>query len=517
MNRKLLPFTIIVFMLCTAGICVLVLRPGLFSNQDKQEHYRTRIIIPYETGSYVPDSAEAERMAWEDSVSIKASLSDGEIVISVLNRDFDGDSIEEQIVAFHRPMEAASPVYLSYIVYDEKSQSYRRLWNVPTAATRPGTVSLYTQDLTGNRNECILLTGMNDMGEQTMTIFQRDYLAGDEQPFVKIAELQIDGSIAIQETGRSLAYQQGLSNGQPFLIAVYGPDTASNNILDQMEVTYAFNERTGLYEQYKITRIPGSQIEQHRLKELLSGEKGVFENFIHDLWYYVSPQGTLDKSQYIYFDPANREIIFFGDETQQVFNWHQSSPTRYGLYVSSQNVSVTTMRRNLDIELESLDSIRLRVSEDLRLKIIVSASWNGSYRRAGTIAGVSVKNTNQTERNIASYIDAVYDSSLGRLRFFRNGLYELSSNNIIQKGRYVFFQVNGQNLLELRPEPQVRGSESRDNSNTRLIYLVDTAGKNDERTNSAPENLSLSRVRLGATGIQYLHEGQITLMPVEGI
>lgn len=503
MNRISLLSTIGVFLACAVGIIIFALGP--FDERNTREHRPTRVVIPHETGGGY-DSAAAEQMALEDSVSIKAPLNDGEIAVSVLNQDLDGDSIDEQIVAFRNLLETKSPVSITCIGYDERIKGYRRLWSASTAATRPGTISLYTQDITGDRSACVIITGMNSYGEHTMTVFRQSAVAGS--PFTKIAEIRIDGSITVQETGRSQAYHQGIANGQPYTIAAYGHDRHSANILDQIETIYTFNPASGLYEQGKATRIPGSQIEQRRLRELLSGEKGVFENFINDLWYYVSPEGTVDKSQYIYFDPVNREIIFFGDETQQVFNWINSNPTRYGLYISSQNISVTTLRRFLDIELESLDQVRLRVFEDVRLKIAVSASWDGSYRRAGNTA----RSGDENRGTVSPFIDAVYDSALGRLHFFRNGMYELSASGAIRKGRYVFFRINGQELLELRTGTELSPEKPKPESSARLVYLVDPSLNEDAE---APASLNLSRVRLGAMGIQDLHEGQIVFSIVQ--
>jgi hypothetical protein len=446
-------------------------------------------------------------MAREDSLNAKVPLGDGEIVVAVLTQDFDGDLSEEQIIAYRNLLEIESPIYIAYIDSDESHRAYKRVWSSPTAATRPGTLSLFTQDLIGDRSVCIILSGMNGLGEHTLTIFRKNEQARSE-PFNKIAELRIDGSIVIQETERSQAYQHGISKGQSFTIAAYGHDYDSANILDQVEITYAYNPGNGLYEQRKMTRVPGSQIEQRRLRELLSGDRSVFEEFINDLWYYVSPQGTLDSRQYIYFDPHNKELIFFGDEAQQVFTWQNSSPTRYGLYISSQNISVTTLRRFLDIELESLDSIRVKVFEDVRLKINVNAAWDGSYRRAAAVGTSPQKNT----ETVIPYIDAVYDSSLGRLIFSRDGIYELHSKTGIKKGRYEFFYINGQELLELRENSHSEnGAENV--KGTRELFR--TAGVPKAGAKPPLKNLDLSRVRLGTTGIQDLHEPAIIFVPAE--
>jgi hypothetical protein len=482
-----------------AAICAAILiltLSGVFQmlfRAKNQEQRRTRIVIPQENTN--KGDSDAERMAYEESINTWIAMEDGEIIITVLTQDFNNDALEEQIVAYRNLLENDSPIYLTYVNYDEQKKTYRRLWNVPTAAARLGTISLYTQDLLGDRNNCVILLGMNDRGEHTLTAFHRNPQAPLIQPFAKIAELRIDGSILVQELERSQAYHQGFARGQSYPIAAYSHDTASVNILDQIETIYTYNSGSGVYEQSKVTRIPGSQIEQRRLRELLSGEQGVFETFISDLWYFVSPQGTVDSRQYIYFDPEGKEIIFFGDETQQVFTWQHSSPTRYGLYISSQNISITTLRRFLDIELESLDSIRLRVFEDVRLKIAVSGSWDGSYRRAASHEVAA------PQKQFSPYIDALYDSSWGRLRFYPGGTYELSSSGLTRTGYYVFFRAGNQDLLELRPE-----SAGKSAGENRMIYRIDPAGA----------GLSLSRVRLGAAGIQDLHEGQVVLTAVEG-
>jgi hypothetical protein len=524
MNKKKLAVTIVVFTLCAAGIALFALRsshvklpfgaewkPGVKNNPER---YRTRIIVP---GLGNGDSGE--NTAWmenADDYTLKAPLDNEEQIISAFNIDFYNDSIEEQIVAFRsrhvpqpNPSEGVEPelrgsplvsgqVSIAYLSYDEQTGAYRRSWNAPTAASMPGTVSLYTLDLLGDRMDCVILTGMNAEGKHTLTAFQKTEREDLSQPFIKIAEIQVDGSINIQQAERPLAYRQGIAKGQPFTIIAYGQDGDSDNVLDRIEIEYAYNPARRFYEPGRITRIPGSQIEQRRVREILSGNRKVFEEFINDLWYHVSPMGTIDRNQYLYFDPANREIIFYGEDTQQVFSWQHSNTTRYGLYITSQNIAVTTLRRFIDIELESLDSIRMKVSEDVRLKINISASWDGSYRRAGKMY--------ENDSPHGPYTEASYDSSMGRLRFYPNGDYELNSQDGSMKGRYAFFRVNDKDMLELRPD-HAGNSRSTQNNEDRMIYRI-TGQLN------TTENLSLLRVRLGPAGIQELQESQIYLTKV---
>jgi len=444
-----------------------------------------RIITPLEAGAF-PGAGQAGQRSLSENLGTKIPLKEGEIVIAVLNKESEEGLAEEQFALYRNSSDTAGTVYITFFSFDEASRAYKRMWDTATAAVRPETISLYSQDLIGDRNNCIVVTGMNARNEHTMTVFRHSPAVKPEEAYRKIAELQISGSIVIQEAGRTMAYQQGLARGQSYNIASYGPDNSSGNILDQIETVYSFNSSSEQYEQTRVSRIPGSQVEQRRLRELLSGVPGVFENFINDLWYYVSPLGTVDSRQYIYFDPG-REVIFYSDEAQQVYQWQNSTPTRYGLYITSQNVSISTLRRRIDIELESLDRIKLRVSDDIRLRITVNESWDGSYRRAG--AGGSKEPVTQ----ISPAIDALYDSSLGRMQFNSSGEYSINSSGNVRKGRYVFYKINNNDLLELRPE----GSENA----VRMVYKIEAVGG----------SLILSRVRVGSSGIQDMLEPPITL------
>jgi hypothetical protein len=341
----------------------------------------------------------------------------------------------------------------------------------------------------------VLLGGMNAQGQHTLTIFRKapsGHAAAVDGLFRKIAEFSIEGTITVKETERSASYQSGQGSGASFTISAFGRDFDSSNILDQIEVTYAYNGNSGVYEPVRTNRIPGSQVEQRRVRELL-GSRHVFEDFITGLWYQITPQGKINKNQYIYFNPSSQEIIFYGDNILQVFNWTNSIATRYGLYVASQNISVTTLKRSIDIELESLESIRIKVQEDVRLKIGVNNTWDGSYCKAPPPENRSASPP------INAHFDAWYDGPIGKIHFLANGSYELTNGNNFRQGKYAFFYFTDQILLELN-------SENAD-SQGREIYLVE--GETAEL--QTRKSLTLSRVRLGSNGIEKLHERAITL------
>jgi hypothetical protein len=478
-----------------AVIVVLLKNPAeLFRGGDPGPRRQSRVVIPQRGFDGSGDGLSGDEILLrEETLNARVAMNEGEIIAAILTQDLDGDKQDEQIIAYTTAPGggAETPIRIAYISFDPALGGFRRRWSVSTGATRPGTVSLHVQDVLGDRSNCIIVTGMNGAGQHTLTILRRDG-GGEDEPWRKIADIGMDGTITIREAERGQAYRMGQSAGQSFTIAAYGRDPNSENILDQIEIIYRYHEGRGRFEQAQFSRIPGPQVQQRRVRELLSGGAENFEGFIDGIWYHVSPQGTVDLRQYIYFDSLNREIIFCNDETQQVFNWRNSSATRYGLYVSCQNFSVSTLRRSIDIELESLSSLRIKVVEDVRLNISVNNSWDGSYRRTETVE--------QGEEAAAPepYLEAVYDGSIGRLRFNAGGGYELDTGNEIRRGSYTFYAVGGQTVLELRP-----GAVS---GNRREIWLAGQPG---------PDSLSLRRVILSTRGFQPVHEPDVNLTRAE--
>lgn len=486
-------FTVIVFIVCALGIIVLFIFPAPWSAQSAVDERQARVVIPQQLHGGIDDFfSPAEFMVREELMAARVAFDEGEVVVYVLNGIFDGGQIEQQFVAYRNMRDIDSPIYLAFIDFDFASRSYRRIWSAPTAATRQGTINLFTMDLLGDRSLSVLLSGVNSYGEHTLTVFRKNP-AGHDELFSKIAEIVIDGTITVRETERSQAYRMGIAQGASFTIAANGRDPYSANILDQVEIIYAFNPITAFYEERSRTRIPGAQIEQRRVRELL-GNRQAFEEFLSGLWFFTTAGGSIVHHQYIFFDPYSREIIFFGDGSQQVFRWHNSVPTRSGLFISGQNISISSLRRSIDIELESLNSISIRVTEGVRVRFAVASPWDGSYRKAAAPA-LQIR---PLPEQINHHINARFDSSIGQILFLPNGIYEINDGRSVQQGNYAFFSLNGQEILELR------SSEPRSNSISlpeRETFIVE----------SERGNLNLHRVRIGTRGIERLHEAPIML------
>ena len=494
--------TAAIFALAALGIAALLFLPHPWESEGSRAIPQNRMVIPRAAEDWGDDSLSLEeRLANEESSTVKVAFAESEIIAAVLNGNFSGDPMEEQFVAYRNSQNANGPVYLTFIGYDPVLREYKRLWTAPTAAARMGTVGLYTQDILGDRSVSVLLSGMNDSGEHTLTIFRlnpaRNNPPDNEERFSKIAELRTDGNITVREVERTQAYQLGIGPGQSFTIVVSGRDFESANIMDQIETTYAFNAGTGLFEPHGRNRIPGAQVEQRLVKELLDNPEA-FREFIAGLWFHVTPQGTIDGNRYIYFNPASQEVLFFEDGTLQIFTWRNSIVTRLGLYINSQNISISTLRRAIDIQLESLNSIRIRLIEDIRPQFRGgSAPWDGSYRKAFE----PQKAAQDPPDAVNARIDAVYDSAAGKIRFFEDGTFEQTAGETVRRGQYAFFRMSGQELLELR-----FGEHSDPPRETFVVEGADASG----------QTLTLSRVRISVRGIERLDGGALTFTLAAG-
>ncbi|HCM25504.1 MAG: hypothetical protein A2Z99_11365 [Treponema sp. GWB1_62_6] len=476
-----------IFIAVGLGCIWLVLGPSPFGSQRGGVQPQARVVSPQAHGleDEGAESVNAERMAYEDAAIAKVALKDGEVAISVLTQDFDGDPQDEQVIAYCQSSQSDSPVNIAYADFDEATGGWVRVWDAPTAATRSRTVSVFAKDLLGDRSICVVAAGMNGLGEQTLTVFRKSQVP-DREPFERIAELSTDGSVAILESDRSQAYLLGIATGTGFRIATYGRDFESSNILDQIETTYAWDPATGRYERIGAARLPGTQIEQRRVRELLDGSPDKFERFLDGLWYFVGASGTGEEKQYVFFDTQRRELVFYADDTQEVFAWQNSNSTRYGLYLATQNISVVTLRRLIDIELESADSIRMKVFEDVKLKIGVGGRWDGTYRKT---AAAAVQDKGNPGEGAGARLDATYESPSGNIYFTKDGNFSLQLAGAKTEGSYAFFRIGPLELLELRAKGE--------KTVQRATYRVARSGNP-----SGGEGLTLSRVRLGVGGVE---------------
>jgi outer membrane protein OmpA-like peptidoglycan-associated protein len=442
---------------------------------------QTRIVYPQGAGL---SEGEAESATASAGLIAKVALDEGQTVLTVLTQNFDTDEMEEQFIVWRVLANQESPTYLSY-VDKGTSGNYAIEWTLEAPPCKPGTLSLRALDLLGDHGICLVLSGIRSAGEHMLYAWRRVSGAAWEQ----IADISLDGNIAIDEPVRSQAYQRGQTSASPFNITAYSSDPSSGNLLDQIRISYEWDGR--LYRQTNVVRVPGQQVEQQRLQELLSGTVENFEAFLDGIWYLTAADGSIDGRQYIYFDSRSGEVVYYDGDVWQDYRWTASNTTRLGLYLSCQNVSVASMTRQMDVELTSLNTVSIRVTENLNLKIDLGRSWDGVYRKTA-LPGKS----SEVESVVAPYIEADFSGAMGDIHFDEGGLYTRDSgSNSTLLGRYTFYMLSGQKMLDMRPGFGGLAGET---------YLV---------TESSEGSLGLQRVNLTTNGFTTVIGSLYTLLP----
>lgn len=485
-----------VFIAITA-LCVWLIMSHDGENNDKINIIpQTKIIAPLTSGikDDIEPLEEQENLLVDELLSPKVSLESDEQIVSIITQDLYGDQMDEQVLSVRNPDQLDGQIYIILVEYDEYSNGYRRLDKVATGITRPRTYSVFTRDLLGDRSNCLIATGMNSTGEQVMTAFlmRKSIVSGSQNlsNLHKILSLTTDGSIAIQEKERNYAYLQGMSHGDSFNVSTFSRDTESANVLDQIETMYSWEPATNRYERSGTARIAGVQIEQKMLNEILDGTVERFEDFLSGMWTKIEHDGpTTDlASDNLYFDKHRQELVFLTEESQEVYEWINVTPLRYGLYLSTKNLSIPTLRRLISIELHSMDSIRIRVREDVRIKLGFGGQWEALYKKmvTGSLTAKDGEEKRQTE------ILGSFKNEINKLTLTGDKQYVFFNKDSKKEGVFSTFTLGSLFIVEFRP--------ALEENEQRMAYSVEYAKEDDEMA------LVLHPVKLGINGTERLYE-----------
>lgn len=439
--------------------------------------------------------AKAEREATVNRIEALPN----EIILDVATLNLDQDEGDEQVLTVRKTDRAEGRLSVVVADYVPQRRGWVRAWEGETLATKPTTFSIQAKDVLGDHSLALVCTGMNESNEQTITIFRR---SGNEEGLTfELACAVAADAVAIDEIERSEGYQLGQTEGESWPVLSYARDKDSQNLLDQVKTIYRWDPQKKNYLVAATVRIPGAQVERDMAAKILTGSGEDFEKFLQGVW-YASATGPSDPgAKLLVFDRASGKITFYSQEAQEVFTWNESNPTRYGLYISSQNESVSTLRRLMNIELTGADSISVRVFEDIQMKVDVEDRWDGSYRKlpAGGSSGVARGATGHAEP--AFKLEGPYRAADGSEIVFARPRYSLRSGDKLERGSYNAYTLGGAAVLELTAvqENGLRAS--------RRTYRVEFSEQKTGR--SLVRKLILAPARAAIDGLELLQEPSI--------
>lgn len=463
------------------------------SPRDEGEPVRYR---SYEAGQ-APEArvgTEAEAPS-QPKLSSAIALEDGETLLDLYSFNVDFDDEEEQVLVTRRAADSSGAMRVVVADYAPAARRWSRAWEGLSSATQVKTFQVSAVDLIGDHNLNLVCTGMNNLGEQTMTVFWRgDTGDGRQGPrFSKVFE-EAGNTVLVEAGERSESYKMGQTNADSWPIVVWKPDAESDNFTDQVKETWTWNFSERLYVLSQSERIAGASIARKLAESILDGSAETFENWLEGIWFQEGTDPLSEDALFLTFEPRERSVLFSRASIIELYTWENSSPTRMGLYLSTRNRSVGNLRRLMDVELETSDSIRVRVFQDLKIKADISDRWDGRYRKLSPEAAKAFRTQPSAAASSDVALDGLYAGTGGERLSISGSRYQFETAEGLEAGGLAVYTLGGSTLLDLRAI-SLNGQPS---SRRRSFFL--SISRNSDDREAETVILSLSPARVGIEG-----------------
>ena len=439
----------IVFFLLFALTLIFYFLFSSFATGKEQETVRAKVVIPATTTQVeqTEDTESYSSVEFENTSLIQLNMD--ETLITTLSIDLNSDTFEDQIVAVKK---ANNPNIVIIIgLYNSKTSEYQRFTEIQTSIFQVKTFSLMTMDLAGNHTNTLVCTGFSSNNDSILQAYNPK-VERNRFSIVKIIDLKTDGTIFIQQAQRNDNYSIYNMNADCFPIIMYSTEeTPGGTDFEQVQTTYEWNKKTEVYEPTATTRLSSKKIAAKELARILDGNISTFTNFLDGLWYRTNTTG---QQRYIFFDPKSEEIIFFDQAIQEVYDWLNNTLRKSGVYISASNKSISNLVRYFDIALVSVDEIRVRVRDDVRMIIGTDTLWDGIYKKT------SQKMSSVQSKTTATNIIKTMEEGAGKWNFqdtsvvFTDGVFSLSNKDKKESGVYTQTTLFNTDLIQFRADQE---------------------------------------------------------------
>ena len=439
----------IVFFLLFALALIFYFLFSSFATGNEQETVRAKVVIPATTTQVeqTEDTESYSSVEFENTSLIQLNMD--ETLITTLSIDLNSDTFEDQIVAVKK---ANNPNIVIIIgLYNSKTSEYQRFTEIQTSIFQVKTFSLMTMDLAGNHTNTLVCTGFSSNNDSILQAYNPK-IERNRFSIVKIIDLKTDGTIFIQQAQRNDNYSIYNMNAECFPIIMYSTEeTPEGTDFEQVQTTYEWNKKTEVYEPTATTRLSSKKIAAKELARILDGTVPTFTSFLDGLWYRTNTTG---QQRYIFFDPKSEEIIFFDQAIQEVYDWLNNTLRKSGIYISASNKSISNLVRYFDIALVSVDEIRVRVRDDVRMIIGTDTLWDGVYKKT------SQKMSSVQSKTTATNIIKIMEEGAGKWNFqdnsvvFTDGVFSLSNKDKKESGVYTQTTLFNTDLIQFRADQE---------------------------------------------------------------
>ena len=447
-NGKLNKAIPVLFIIASFVIAFLFVA-RIFIGQESERLPRARIVTPVAPGEAENQSSGDALSADNEAMTSFVPLSLNETLISTLSIDLNNDMKEDQVVAVRK--EGVPYLVLIVGIYDAERNVYVRTAEITTDISRTRTFSYTGIDMLGEHQNALVYQGVKDDGTSVLAIYMMRS-ERNKSELVQIGDFESDGTIFIQQDDRSISYELSQSRGASFPVWVYSSAKDSgggeNANLSQIQTEYRWNEREQRYTETRQVRVTGSRIAARELARIQDGTVETFADFLDGLWYKMS--SSQDGIRYLFFDHAQKEVIFLYENTEEVYAWEDSNLRRSGIYITTTNKSITNMQRRCDISLAGIDEVRIHIIDDVRMIIKENNLWDGSYRKMTALASFAPETRQKNEYEIIFEKWPEWKTDNGLVIKFGKTTYTVSGDNAYDEGIYVAGAVAGKHVVQFR-------------------------------------------------------------------
>lgn len=471
----------------------IVLNRDLFARSDAEQK-KARTVIPSATNEAADAAGNAQESANYDESKTQPLilLEEGESFIQAIGADINKDGMADQICAIKKNSD--TNVWLVPGLQNPLTNNYARLDSIRTGVTQTRTLLLYSLDIVGDHTNALVCSGMTADNLQLMTVYLPVVADDGAVSFTSIADIRADGTIDLKDTPRSDAYNLSQTAGESYPIYAYNSDPDAPQTLNQIERIYKWDKALKRYEQASESRIEGKKIESKLVRQLQDGGLASFGKFLDGLWYMPSPANG--PTRFIFFNEADNEIIFHDGTTEEIFTKESGTARRYGTYMTTRNKSISSIRRLIDIELTGIDEIRVRVLEDVKLKIGVASDFDGVYRKVSNDATIVAQGGTQSPDDVRKLLDSSGNDwrSTDAQVFRTSGSgFTLMVSDRQDTGQFALLTVGGKTVLQLR----VAGNEK-----SSRFYLVEI--KAEPIRGGERQTMTLTEVSVSISGTSFM-------------
>ncbi len=451
---------IVVFIVVAAAIVLLALNRNYFTS-EQQDVVRAKLVVPSSAQEGEEGSEVGSLVAGGTILSSFINLNADETLLDVVSADFTGDGFEDQVSVVRKA--GVQNLQLIVGIYNPKTEIYERVVDIATQVEQIKTFSCYGLDLTGRNKIALVYQGFDSAGNSILRSYFVNY---DEKAGLYrlqlIADLKSNGAIYMQQEDE--ATYSGTGN-LPYVMMVYSSDMSRTESSDQIQTFWSWSEREQRYVQTKQNRIKGSSIKKGELAKIQDGTVKTFADYLGGLWYRTETSGS--GMRYVFFDYEAGQIVFLRGDEEEVYNWQSSALHYRGMYISTTNYEIETLKRSVNVSLVDLEQISLLVNDDVSMVIKEDNAWNGDYKKmkfsdfySESISSSAVK---------SSYLYNLESGSLWRMSdgstvTFSDGTYTSVTGDKILTGSYIAMQLGSDNFIQFRSD---KGSQA---SNVDVLF-----------------------------------------------